>query len=226
MNKENLLFLKDALKNLGFDADGSLNDQLEQSVSRSLKEFQIYTETIFEEDSKMEACLYFRRAGEHDLYFFNKYDALLRYPDRPGSHRVQIFFINKGRGITFKEAFNLLSGRAVYKEDLMSLDGEKYKAWLELKLEEEKRGEYYGVRQYRDRYGYNLEKVLEKYSIQELQQENTKMALTQSLKGGDKILVTFNTVSGKRLMNIEANPRYKTINIYPSPTKPSQQKDI
>jgi hypothetical protein len=58
--------------------------------------------------------LQFRKSDNSDMYFFNSYEASLQ---RSNSERVnQTFYLNKGKGVTTKEAFNLLDGRAVHKE--------------------------------------------------------------------------------------------------------------
>src|SRR5882757_6182131 len=136
MKQENLAFLHDNLKYLGFGEGGPHYDQVHEAIERAgPEEFQVYTEAYFDEGSKLEACLYFRRSDQHGMCFFNKYDELLRYSDNPERNKAQTFYINKGSGVTFKEAFNLLSGRAVNK-NLVSLEGEKYNAWIQINFEE------------------------------------------------------------------------------------------
>ena len=45
----------------------------------------------------------------------------------------QTFYVGKEEAnITLKEAYNLMSGRAVYKEKLSNSEGQEYKAWLQL----------------------------------------------------------------------------------------------
>ncbi len=214
MNHENLLFLQDNLKYLGFGELGPLNNQLEESIGSGVAEFQLYTEACFDENTKLEACLHFRRGDKNEMYFFNKYEALLRYEDRPGKDMGHTFYINKGAGITFKEAFNLLQGRAVNK-DLTNQEGEKYNAWLQLQLEEKDGEKTYRLKPYGARYGYDIEKVLEKYPIRELQLEETKKTLIRSLRRGNLQMVTFIKTGKTVKMMIEANPLYKTINIHP-----------
>jgi hypothetical protein len=41
---------------------------------------------------------------------------------------IQTFYTEKGHGITMKEAYNLLDGRAVNK-DFQKAEGQKYNAW-------------------------------------------------------------------------------------------------
>jgi hypothetical protein len=214
MNNENLEFLHDNLKYLGFGDNTLLNQQLEEQILKESKEIELYTEAYFDDFCRLEAKLYFRRSDQKEMYFFNKYEALLRYPDDPDKNRSQTFYINKGMGVTFKEAFNLLQGRAVNK-DLVNIEGEKYNAWVQLNFEEKDLHSNYKVKQYRAQYRYELEKVLENYPIRELQNEETKAVLIRSLRRGNLQLVTFVKVSKTEKMFIEANPMFKTINIFP-----------
>src|ERR1700738_2037232 len=122
MNNENLSFLQDNLKYLGFGGKLQLNEQLELLMDQDLKEFQLDTEAFFDDDHKLEATLYFRRSNQGDMYFFNKYMARLVLADEPEMDRTQTFYISKGTGVTFKEAYNLLLGRSVNK-DLINIEG-------------------------------------------------------------------------------------------------------
>ncbi|HEY4063791.1 MAG TPA: hypothetical protein VGM30_17905 [Puia sp.] len=224
MNQENLAFLQDSLKYLGFGEGGVLDEQLKGEISRESKEFQLFTEAYFDENSKLEAALHFRRGDLSDMYFFNKYEALLRYSVESMPERGQTFYINKGAGITFKEAFNLLQGRSVYK-NLVNLDGEKYNAWLQLNFEEKDHHGNYRTKQFGVRYGYDVDKILEKYPIRELQHEETKAMLIRSLRKGNLQLVSFIKSSKTEKMYIEVNPQYKTLNIYPEGTKDSPKNN-
>src|ERR1700749_1351590 len=131
MNSENLGFLLDNLKYLGFGDSPLLIQQLKDKILSEPKEFELYTENFYDDLTKMEAKLFFRKSDAKERYIFWKYDALLRYADEPDRNRAQSFYIFKGMGITFKEAFNLLQGRAVNK-DMINLEGEKYNAWVQL----------------------------------------------------------------------------------------------
>ena len=214
MNQENLAFLRDSLKYLGFGDGGPLCDQLTEEISKGLAEFHLSTETCFDENTKLEACLYFRKSTQHNMYFFNRYVALLQHSGNPEKDRSYTFYISKGTGVTFKEAFNLLQGRAVNK-NLVNIEGEKYNAWIQLSFDEMDGENGFRMKQYRSQYGFDLEKVLAKYPIRELQLEDTKNALIRSLRRGTAQLVNFVKVNKTEKMFIEANPLYKTINIHP-----------
>jgi hypothetical protein len=213
MNKENLEFLQDSLRYLGFGERASLNQQLEQMVASEAKEFVLESEVYYDDETKLEVILCFRRSEQLDMYFFNKYEAKLCFADNPDRDRKHMFYISKGSGITLREAYNLLQGRAVNK-DLTNAEGMKYNAWIQLNFEEKDSFDYYKVKTFRVQYGYSLEKTLEKYPIRELKNEELRNSLIKSLKKGNIHTVSFEKSNKNERMLIEANPQYKTINIY------------
>jgi hypothetical protein len=206
------------MKYLGFGDNALLNQHLEEQIERAADGFELYTDAYFDEDTKLEAKMHFRRSDKENRYFFNKFDALLIYPEEPVRNRAQTFYVFLGKGVTFKESFNLLQGRSVYK-NMINLEGEKYKAWIRLDFGEKDLHDNYKIKQYGLRYGYDLEKVLEKYPIRELQEEKTKTELYRSLQRGNLQSVTFDKPTKSERMYIEANPMFKTINIYPHVVK-------
>jgi hypothetical protein len=216
-------YLRDDLKYLGFGDNTLLHQQLEDQILKDVEGFELYTDAYFDEHTRLEAKMYFRRSGSKDRYFFNKYDALLIYSEEPIRNRAQTFYVYLGKGITFKESFNLLQGRSVYK-NMINLEGEKYKAWLKLDFGEKDLHGNYKIKQYGLRYGYELEKVLERYPIKELQEEKTRAELHRSLQRGNLQPVTFAKSTKSEKMYIEANPVFKTINIYPSPPVKTTKK--
>ncbi len=213
MNTENLEFLQDNLKYLGFGDKLFLNQQLTEKIAGAPKSFELDTEAFFDENHKLEVTMYFRRSDQLDMYFFNKYEATLRSGEDSELDRAQTFYINKGSGVTLKEAFNLLQGRAVNK-DLVSMEGQKYNAWIQLNFGEKDLHNNYKVKQYRAQYGYDLEKTLEKYPIRELGDAELRAALLRSLRKGNQHTVSFDKSTKTEKMFIEANPQFKTINIY------------
>jgi hypothetical protein len=213
-----LNYLRADMKYLGFGDNALLDQQVEEQTERTTEGFELYTDAYFDEDTRLEAKLYFRHSDKEDRFFFNKFDALLIYPEEPVRNRAQTFYVFLGKGVTFKESFNLLQGRSVYK-NMINLEGEKYKAWIRLDFGEKDVHDNYKIKQYGLRYGYDLEKVLEKYPIRELGQEKTKAELYRSLQRGNRQSVSFDKATKSEKMYIEANPMFKTINIYPHVVK-------
>lgn len=217
MTQSNLDFLQDNLKFLGFGEKSLLNQHLEAQILRDPPAFELFTEAFFDSDTKLEAKLYFTRSKQSDFYFFNKYDALLRYAGEPDKDRAQTFYINKGHGITFKEAFNLLQGRAVFKT-LTTKAGEQYQAWLQLNFEVKDQRNNYVYNYIRGR-RFDLEKALKKHPIREMGFDNLRANLLRSLQRGNLHPVTFDHPDRSEKNFIEANPVKGTINYYPMATR-------
>lgn len=122
-----------------------------------------------------------------------------------------------GMPIHLKEAFNLLQGRAVFKEIAPSKD-EKYFAWIQLNFQEKEPNGNYKVAKFRSYRGFDLGPILSRYPIMELKDEGRKKEIIQGLKGGDRKKVTFEKPVGKAQEKfIEFNPMHKSINIYAVP---------
>ena len=232
MNEKNLEFLKDGLKYLGFGE--GLYEKLTNEVKSLKPEFQINTQNEYGKD-KASYTLDFKKSDQSDMYFFNKYTATLKGEDN-SPDKSQTFYINKNAGITAKEAFNLLNGRAVNK-DLLNSEGQKFNAWLQLNFDvKDERGNH-KFRQFTTGYGYNLESELAKHPIKEITDQVSKERLMQSLERGNLHQVTFVKGDKEDKMFIEANPQFKTLNIYDSAmkkifqehekkeSKPDQQKE-
>jgi hypothetical protein len=67
---------------------------------------------------------------------------------------------------------------------------------------------------YHQNYGYDLEASLAKHPIKELENSSYKEDLLNSLKKGNVQSVTFKIEGAEKKQFVEANPHFKTINIY------------
>src|SRR5688572_31492784 len=107
-----------------------------------------------------------------------------------GQDKSQTFFIKKNSGVTAKEAYNLLNGRAVNK-DLTNQEGEKYNAWLQIDWDQKDNNGNHKFKMIHKAYGYDLEKELRKHPIQNLDGEMYKERLMKSLERGNLHEVVF-----------------------------------
>jgi hypothetical protein len=220
MNTENLEFLQDNMKYLGFGEKLQLNKQLEEQMGKEPKEFQLKTQASFSESDKLDAVLHFRRSDQSGLYFFNKYDAHLKNQNDPSMDRSQTFYINKGSGVTLKEAFNLLQGRAVNK-DLTNKDGQKYNAWMQLNFKEKDPWDNYKINKYTQNYGFNLERQLGKVPVEEASPTHAKYnEILKSLKKGNLVEVH----SQGEKFYISANPPKGQVELFDANKNPIEVK--
>lgn len=213
MNQENLQYLKDNLKYLGFGE--KLYPQLEKELRAGEPSFQLKLETEINEKA-FAAVLNFRKSDDTDRYFFNSYHATLQRKD--GEITDQAFYVNKGKGITAKEAFNLLDGRSVFKE-LPKKDGTTYQAWVQLNFDKRDKHNNHEVTQFHENYGYNLREAVGKFAVKELEYPDQEAALLKSLQKGNMQSVTIEKDGTASKMFLEANPQYKAVTLYDSELK-------
>lgn len=210
MNEENVKYLKDNLKYMGFG--DKLNEAMEKNMREQKPAFTLKMQTEINKQP-VEAELHFKKSESTEMYFFNRYDVKLKNAEEPSKNLQQTFYINKGQGVTLKESYNLLNGRAVHKT-LTDKEGEKYKAWIQLDLNVKDDKGNYKRQQYHENYGYNLNEVLAKYPVKELLDSKQKDELINSLQKGNVQMVAFVKEGKSEKMYIEADPRYKDINLY------------
>jgi hypothetical protein len=216
--KSNLEYLNTDLKYLGFGENTLLNQQLEESIAKGSPEFELYTDAFFEHFIRTEAKLHFTRLVKQGSYVFDHFTATNQYEQDPARNKEREFHVYKGVGVTFKEAFNLLDGRAA-RIDGVDQDDEIYRTWVQLDFEERDTHQNYRFKYYRH---YDLERVLSSYPIEEFLADATRKTLMASLERGNKCLITLNTGKPEPKW-IEANPAEKTIRIY-TPEPPSKKR--
>ncbi len=209
MNQKNLDYLNDQVKFTGFGEE--LAKELKEKIEKQTPEFQIAHKTKFGNDD-VSSVLHFKKSDQTDMYFFNRYEVSLK-PEHSTNETVQAFYINKGKNITLKEAFNLMNGRAVNK-DLTNKENEVYNAWVQLDFKQTDAHGNNKMKQYHENYGYDLNAALAKHPIKELGNEQDKTRLEQSLQKGNVQSVTFVQNGNEQKHFIEANPQFKTINVY------------
>ncbi|TKC08034.1 hypothetical protein FA048_12790 [Pedobacter polaris] len=231
MNEKNLEYLLNNLKYLGFG--DKLNDALNEALSRKNDSFKLETSSLMplpnQKDNpkvgdKIIYDISFSKGKENDLYFLNSYKAeLQKYCNKDVVS--QCFYVNKGKGVTAKEAYNLLSGRAVNK-DIVLKSGEKANVWLKLDLQAEKEKGNHLLKSFGEKYGFNLNKSIDNSLIKGLENPETKERLIKSLEKGNQHEVTFQKNGVEVKGFVSANPQYKTLDFADAELKPVYSKSV
>jgi hypothetical protein len=199
--------------------------ELEAKINEQPAEFKLSMQGEYKKGDVVERVDYsldFRKSDQTDMYFFNRYQATLKNED--AKEKSQTFYVTKNTGITAKEAFNLLSGRSVNK-DLTNKEGQPFNAWLKLDFTEKDKNENFKVKQFSSGYGYELDKVLDKFPIKELADAEQKEKMMKSLEKGNTTSVTFQKEGKEEKMFIEANPQFKTLTVYDASMKKQFQEN-
>ncbi len=211
MNTENLEYLKNQLKFLGFGE--GLYGQLEKNMKEGKPEFSLDASTEFGKD-KMQAVIHFRHSEKDgkEAYFCNHYIATLLREDQ---NRSQFVYVNnKGQSVTFKEACNLLNSRSVFKE-VTPKEGLPYKAWLKIDHDnmDQKTG-YPKLRQFTTNYGFDLREAVGRMDFKGLKYDDQLKSLLKSLEKGNAASVMLLKEGKEVPVSIEANPQLRTLNMY------------
>jgi hypothetical protein len=209
MEEKNLNYLKEQIKFTGFG--DAMENALSENMLKGNPEFKLDHETKYGTDT-VSTTLNFKKSEQSDMYFFNSYRMNVQKEGKEEG-LSQTFYINKDNNITAKEAYNLMEGRSVNK-DLKTKEGDLYNAWIKFDFKNADDKGNFKVNYYHQNYGYDLEASLLKHSIKELETPKYKEDLMNSLKKGNIQSVTFVISGAEKKQFIEANPHFKTINVY------------
>jgi hypothetical protein len=140
----------------------------------------------------------------------------------------QTVYVEKGQGFTAEQAANLIQGRSVYRDNLLNLGGQTYKAWIKLDFDSPKdRFGNFKTKQFHDpSYGFDLQKTLDKFNIKELEDPAKRQKLEESLRNGNRPLITTMKDGQVVKLRIEAVPRYSQVNMFAENGKPEKREQF
>ena len=207
------------LASLGISINSDFADEIKKHIFNGQPSFCMDTDILLGEAVRLGIRLMFAKSAEPEDYKLLNYRVTYHLPNDPANDRSQTFDMTGGMPVNLNEAFNLLQGRAVFKE-IASTTDEKYFAWIQLNFQKKDSEGNYRIIKFRSYLGYDLSPILNRYPILELNDPEQKKAIIRGLKSGDRKIVTFLKPSGKRESKfIEMNPAQKSINIYSVPKK-------
>jgi hypothetical protein len=215
MEENNYEYLAKQLKWVGLGEKPL--EELKNKMESGEAILAIFQKTSYGND-KADIRLDFKKSEDKDMYFFNSYTMKLAIAGQEGEIAQKFYINNKQDNITIKEAYNMLSGRAIEKE-ITPKEGEKYMAWLQLDFKETDTNGQYKTKQFHPNYGFDLEKVLDRHPLRELETIDGKKQLMESLQRGNRQSVTLEAEGKDIKLFIEAAPQFKSLNYYDSNMK-------
>ncbi len=162
-------------------------------------EFSVPVSHQINEKERMDHMLSFKQKNSGEYVLDSNQVGLNNEADSK-MNRQQIFRLDEGTAVNAEESYNLLNGRAVQK------DGK----WIKLDLNDKDTKGNYQIREFNQSYGYDVEKSLEGLNIKEMKNQTERDKLVADLKRGKRCQV----VIGNRKYEVEANPQFRTVNIY------------
>jgi len=201
--------LKETLVKTGF---GNVSNKLEQYMKQEQQQFSVPVSYYVNEKEQLNFSLSFSK-NQNGQYQFESYKAILKNDDKPGENRLQNFSIEPGNTITATQAYNLLSGRSVQTE-YQEANGNKQAGWIQLDFNDKDAAGNYRIKEFNTSYGYDLKSVLQQLPLKELSNSIEVEKLENALKSGSRHAVSFLKDGKEQTFFIEANPQFKSINIY------------
>lgn len=205
-------YLKNQLKYLGFGEGEKLHQDLESGMNATNKQFEISTSSDRTmKGNQVDFTLKFNKS-ESGGVFLNSYQAVLTVDD--GETKSQNFAVNKENTFTAKEVVNLLEGRAVKIEFHNPKTEQLEPAFVKLNFAEPKteKGNYNFQNFYKN-YGVDTVQIVEKSNLI-FDKPEYKETTIKSLEKGNIVKVKFEqegqTIDGKAVLN----PQYKNLSLY------------
>lgn len=198
--EQNSQSLHDQLQRAGFTG---LSNKLDEQIRQGNGQFNIPVSYYINEKERLDHQLSFAKdqAGQ---YQFEGYKTSLHNEMKPEENRQQYFSMTTGYGIDATEAHNLLAGRSIQKGG----------TWVQLDFNDKDPQGNYRVKEFQSGYGYDLEKVLQQLPLKELLNKSEANNLQDALKQGSRQSVSFVKDGNEQRYYIEANPQFKSVNIY------------
>ncbi len=102
------------------------------------------------------------------------------------------------------------------------------KAWMTLDIEKGKdRFGNFSMNQYNDpSYGFNLKDTLDKFKIKELEDPKKAEKLEESLKNGNRPMITVEKDGQPYKLFIEAVPRFRSMNMFEESGAPAKREQF
>lgn len=180
-----------------------LSTKIDEQIRKGQQQFSIPVSYYLNDKERLDHQLSFVK-DPSGQYHFEGYKTALYNEARPEENRQQYFSLRHEHNINTTEAYNLLSGRCIQNGG----------TWLQLDFNDKDQHGNFRIKQFHSDYGYDLDKVLQQLPLKELLNKNETEKLKEALKNGDRISISFVKNGNEQRFYIEANPQFKSVNIY------------
>jgi hypothetical protein len=219
MNEQSFDYVKNQLFYLGFGEE--VAKPLREKMEQNLTEFSIPHSRKFGQD-ETNSILHFSKGDQKgkDMTFFNRADITLKQPGK--EDLTQTFFFGKEYNYTLQERYNMMVGRAAYREQpkmapvgengevRMKPTGETYFAWRGLDF---KNADQYGNFNPKVTF-WNHQKEVGKYPIKGIEENYDKQRLLAKLEKGNQVDVILVRDGHETQAKMVANPRMARLDFY------------
>ncbi len=180
-----------------------LSAKIQDQMKLGKQQFSVPVSYYLNDKERLDHQLSFVK-DQSGLYHFEGYKTSLYDESRPTERCEQFFGARSDYQVNAAEAYNLLSGRCVQRQG----------SWLQLDFNDKDAQGNFRIKQFNSDDGYYLEKNLRDLPLREMLNKDVAEKLLSELKNGSRVSVSFIKDGNEQRFYIEANPRFKSINIY------------
>lgn len=199
-SEQNSQELLSHLERLGFSG---VSAKLDDAMRKGYPEFSIPISYYVEPSKRINFELAFLKDDQGNIRL-RGYNAHYHNEARPDESRVQFFSADNGKCVDTKSSLHLLQGRALEQEG----------GWMQLDFNDRDAQGQYRTKEFPAAYGFDIEQQVRNLPIKEVQDQGETSMLVAALKSGGCQGVTFIRDGNERRYYIEANPQFRSVNIY------------
>lgn len=198
--EENSQALRHQVQRAGFP---DLSARIDEQMKQGHQQFSVPVSYYLNDKERLDHQLFFVK-DQSGQYQFEGYKTTLYNEAKPDEKRQQYFSMHNGYNVNTTEAYNLLSGRCIQREG----------TWIQLDFNDKDPQGNFRIKQFHSSYDFNLEKILQQLPLKELLNKGEADKLHEALKNGNRVSVSFTKDGNEQRFYIEANPQFKSVNIY------------
>jgi len=181
----------------------NLAAKIDEQIKQGQQQFSLPVCYYINEKERLDHQLAFVR-DKSGTYHFAGFKTSLYNESKPNEQRQQYFNLKNGYDINATEAYNLLAGRAI----------ERNGTWVQLHFNDKDSNGNFRMKEFHSNYGYDIDKVLQQLPLKKLLNKEDAVKLREALKNGNRISISFVKKGYEQKFYIEANPQFKSVNIY------------
>lgn len=145
----------------------------------------------------------------HQYILDNNLDLLITSQE----NKEQRFTFEPDNIVTASQAYNLLAGRAIQKE-YAGRENNIQTAWIQLDFNDKDPSGNHKLKEFHSAYGYDVKEALKQLPLKELTTAEEAEKVLNALVNGHRQAVTLHKDGNEQKLFIEANPQFKSINVY------------
>lgn len=192
--------LNEKVQRIGFP---DLSEKIKNLIDKEQENFSIPLSYYLNEKEKIAHTLSFSKNAEGH-FELDGFKSSLQNNSEPEDKREYYFKNGLENNFKLNEVYNLLSGRAVQHN----------RSWFQLDFNDRDASGSYYLKEFRNEYAYDLEKVLKALPVKETSNQYEMEKLKNTLKEGERVSASLIKNGKENQFYIEANPHFKSLNIY------------